>query len=165
MKNLYIDFDGVMLDTIKTSVIQMNKEGIDTTDFESVTSFYKSVNWENIIKESNFINDSINCVKKIEESNRFRITFLTHVNTINEIVIKKNFIRSHFSDISIIGVPYVVPKTEMVNPVGSILIDDYTVNVETWIQAGGIGIKFSEKNIARDYPVINKLDATLDMEW
>ena len=46
MKDLYIDFDGVIKDTIKVSYKMMEDEKIDLRDRPKVIEFYKQLDWE-----------------------------------------------------------------------------------------------------------------------
>ena len=45
MKQLYIDFDGVILDTMTTSYKKIEKAGIDKKDSEKVMAYFRDVNW------------------------------------------------------------------------------------------------------------------------
>ena len=60
MKNLYIDFDGVILDTMSRTYEEMKKIGIDKNDQEEVMEFFRKVNWQELINNTKPINDSIN---------------------------------------------------------------------------------------------------------
>ena len=104
MKNLYIDFDGVILDTI-TYLYRDFKETCKNYTEEEIKNFYVNYHWENIIKDDFIINDSINCIKKIIASNKFNLAILTHVNSINEAVLKINYLRKYFKYITIIPCP------------------------------------------------------------
>ena len=42
MKQLYIDFDGVILDTMTKSYDELKKENIDRNDEEKVREFFKN---------------------------------------------------------------------------------------------------------------------------
>ena len=42
MKQLYIDFDGVILDTMTRSYEELNKRGIDLKDQEKVMAFFNA---------------------------------------------------------------------------------------------------------------------------
>ena len=90
MKQLYIDFDGVILDTITKSYAEMKKLGISKRDNEKVTEFYRNANWKKLIEETDEINDSISEIKKICDSKKFNVYILTHVNSTNEMVEKKS---------------------------------------------------------------------------
>ena len=65
MKQLYIDFDGVILDTMTKSYEELKKENIDRKDEEKVREFFKNADWKKLIEETEEINDSINEIKKI----------------------------------------------------------------------------------------------------
>jgi len=101
MKNLYIDFDGVILDTI-TYLYRDFKETCKNYAEEEIKNFYVNYHWENIIKDDFIINDSINCIKKIIASNKFNLAILTHVNSINEAVLKINYLRKYQVNQSVI---------------------------------------------------------------
>ena len=65
-ENLYIDFDGVILDTLTYIYRDLEESGKTYTD-EQRKKFYINYNWESVIKDEFIINDSINCIKKIKE--------------------------------------------------------------------------------------------------
>lgn len=162
MKNLYIDFDGVILDTITYLYRDLEESGKNYTD-EEKKNFYINYNWENVIKDELIINDSINCIKKIIESNKFNLSILTHVNSIKEAVLKINYLRKYFKDITIIPCPKEVSKTKMIHTKDAILIDDYSGNLREWKSEGGIPIKFSLGVEPNEFVVIKKLDEIIDL--
>lgn len=165
MKQLYIDFDGVILDTITYPYELMEKKGIDTNSFEQVSKFYTELDWKEFIKKVPIIHDAFDCIQKIIDSKQFEVSILTHVNTLDEAIEKVKYIRKHLSDITIIPVPRKISKTKMVHAEGAILIDDYTGNLKEWQEAGGIGVRFSTKLSSKGYPVIDYLDQVLDMDF
>ena len=65
MKKLYIDFDGVILDTMTKSYDELKKENIDRKDQDKVMEFFRNLDWKKLIEETEEINDSINEIKKI----------------------------------------------------------------------------------------------------
>lgn len=164
MKNLYIDFDGVILDTITTTYRIMEEMDINKDNLEQTTVFFQSLDWKNVIAITDEINDSISCIREIIDSNRFDVAILTHVNSLDEIVEKVKFIRENLEHITIIPVPKAVSKTKMVNATNAILIDDYSGNLVEWEKAGGTGIRFSLELESKGYRVINKLNQILEME-
>jgi len=165
MKELYIDFDGVILDTINPSYAAMAEMGIDSKNSIKVGEYYENVDWEEFIKETPQINDSINCIKKIYESNKFNVSILTHVTTLDEAQAKINYLRKSIKEITIIPVPRKISKTKMVNVNNAILIDDYTGNLKEWEENGGISVRFSTKLSGKGYKVIDKLDQILELEF
>lgn len=169
MKELYIDFDGVILDTIKVLYEYLDNEGIDpkSTDEKEEKRrrvFIEKLDWNNIVNTTPQINDSIECIRKIINSKKFVVSILTHVNSLNEAIAKVNYIRNYFKDITIIPVPKKISKTKMVHTDGTILIDDYSGNLMEWEDEGGIGIRFSPTLDSKGFKVIDHLDQILDME-
>ncbi len=167
MRNLYIDFDGVIMNTIEVSYLELKKMGLsdsDPKDQPAVRKYYADMDWNILLNEkATIINDAINCITKIVDSGLYEVSILSHVNSLQEVVEKVKFIRKFFKDITIIPVPRSIPKTEMVHSKGHILIDDYVGNLEEWKAEGGIGIKFSTKLNGKGFPVIDKLDQILDI--
>lgn len=167
MKNLYIDFDGVIMNTIEITYLELKKMNLDhgrIEDQEKIRDYYASIDWNELLnKKAEIINDGINCIKKLIKSNRFNIAILSHVISLNEAIEKVNYMRKYFKDITIIPVPRDISKTEMVHTEGAILVDDFAGNLEEWEKQGGIGIKFSTKLNGKGFTVIDKLDQLLDL--
>lgn len=163
MKNLYIDFDGVIMNTIEITYQDMIDKNINQDNQKEVRDYYKNLDWIQLLKKSKIINNGIECIEKIIESEKFEISILTHVNSLHEAVEKIKFIRKYFKDITIIPVPRELSKTEMVHVEDSILIDDYAGNLQEWQEKGGIAIRFSEKLHGKGFIVIDKLDKILDI--
>ena len=163
MLNLYIDFDGVIMNTIDVTYKMMEKSNIDFKDSEKCIKFYETLDWEKILKESSAINDSWDCIWKIINSKKFNVAILTHVNSLEEIIQKVKVIREHFRDITIIPVPKAISKTEMLKAEGAVLVDDYVHNLVEWEQAGGYSIRFDLDMDGKGYPVIDRLDVLIDM--
>ena len=63
MKRLYIDFDGVILDTI-TYLYRDFKETCKNYTEEEIKNFYVNYHWENIIKD-----DFVNLIYQANEKN------------------------------------------------------------------------------------------------
>ncbi len=163
MKNLYIDFDGVIMNTIEIAYQDMIDKNINQDNQKEVRDYYKNLDWKELLRNSKVINDGINCMNKIIESERFEVSILTHINSLHEAVEKIKFIRKYFKGITIIPVPRELSKTEMVHVEDSILIDDYAGNLKEWQEKGGIAIRFSEKLHGKGFIVIDKLDKILDI--
>lgn len=163
MQNLYIDFDGVIMNTIEVSYKMMKEKSINLENREEVEKFYRNTDWSELLKQSKEINQAWENIKKILESNIFNVSILTHVNSLKEIEEKVSIIRKHFRDITIIPVPKTISKTQMLNPVNSILIDDYVHNLTEWKKAGGIGVRFDLDMDGKGFPVVNHLDTLINM--
>lgn len=163
MKQLYIDFDGVILDTMTKSYKVLEEKNIDIKDKEKVIEFFKKLDWEKLIEETDVINDSINEIKKICASKKFNVYILTHINSTNEMIAKINYLHKNLPLVTIVSVPKQIPKTEVVNPSAAILIDDYSGNIKEWQKKLGIGIKFVKEKENGDYPEITHLSEVIDM--
>lgn len=163
MKQLYIDFDGVILDTMTKSYEELKKRGIDKKDQEKVKEFFRDLDWKKLIEETKPINDSISEIKKICESKKFNVYILTHINSTNEMIEKIKYLHKWLPQVTIVSVPKEIPKTEVVNPSAAILIDDYSGNIKEWQKKLGIGIKFVKELEGSDYPEITHLSEVIDM--
>lgn len=163
MKQLYIDFDGVILDTMAKTYEELDKLGIDKKDFAKVTEFFRNADWKKLIEETEEINDSINEIKKICASKKFNVYILTHINSTNEMVEKIKYLHKKLPQVTVVSVPKEIPKTEVVNPSAAILIDDFSGNIKEWQKKLGIGIKFVKELEGSDYPEITHLSEVIDM--
>ena len=124
--NLYIDFDGVILDTINPLYQKLQEDNIPE---DKIKDFFINYDWTKIIKDQYIINDSIDCIQKIIDSNKFNLAILTHVNSLHEAELKIKYLRKYFKDITIIPCPKAISKTKMVHTKDSILVDDYAGNL------------------------------------
>ena len=164
MRRLYIDFDGVVMDTIPLLYNELAKNNVGLGEEEEIHRVFAAFDYGQIIKDKNILNDSINCIHKLIESGRFEVSFLSHVNSLNEGVVKIKYLRRHFKDnITIIIVPKEIEKPKMVHSEGAILVDDFAGNLKEWEGTGGIAIRFSKELESHGYRVINRLDMLLDM--
>ncbi len=161
MKKLYIDFDGVILDSIKTTYEIMDKQGIDKYNPVEARAFYEVLDWDKTLDITPEINNSLENIKKIIKSEQYEVNVLTHIVCYREGVSKIRFLKKHIPELSIILVPKEFSKTEVVNPKDAILIDDYTENLKEWKEHGGIGIKFDDHARVHEFPVITSLEEIL----
>jgi hypothetical protein len=144
-KKLYIDFDGVIVDTI-TKPYQYFKE--NNMSEKEVFEYYKNLDWDIFLKESPLIPESIEAINEMIENNIYEVNILTHVTSLYELEEKIKFLIFHIKNcqkVNIIGVPKKISKFDMVDPKNNILVDDYSSNLREWEKHGGIGIKFSNK--------------------
>ena len=159
--DLYIDFDGVILNTIDVAsdIYFGNKEHIGYPP----RSFYKDVDWYKLIDMCSEINNSINNIDKLIKSNLFNVKILTHVVCDEEIVAKKKYLNNIFPDLEIITVARDVNKCDVVNARGSILVDDFSDNLDLWSKSFGIPVKFSLKNKNYNYITVSSLDKLIEL--
>ncbi len=166
MKNLYIDFDGVILDTITPVYNLAKKLNLDVkTQTKEVGLLYSKIDWEELINESPALSDSIDNIKKLKESKKFNISILTHVNSLKEAAAKIRFINGLFDDLTIIPVPKSCSKTMMTQTKGAILVDDFSGNLKEWQESGGVAVKFVRELENGKYPEITSLEELLDMKF
>ena len=159
-KNLYIDFDGVILDTITKLYEDYQSQNIS---IENAQEFYINYPWDEIIDDKYIINNAIEDIKAIINSNKFNLAILTHVNSIKEAVLKINYLRKYFKDITIIPCPKEISKTKMIHTKDCILIDDYAGNLREWKQEGGIGVRFNREGNGKGFLTIKNLKEIIDM--
>lgn len=157
-KRLYIDFDGVVMDTIPVLYSALEKSGADLNNEREASIFFSTFDFRSIINDENILNDSIECINKLVKSDMFEIAFLTHVNSLTEGCVKVEYLRNKFNDISIIIVPKEISKTKVVHCKDAILVDDYSGNLREWEENGGIAVRFSKELDSKGFKVINRLD-------
>ena len=156
MKNLYIDFDGVIVNTIDITYKMANSLGIKK-DYTNYLQFFQNLNWEEVLEQAKPINDSFNEIKKIINSHKFNVFILTHVTSIHEAEAKIKLINKYLENITIITVPKSISKTKVLNTKGAILIDDFPPNLDDWEKSGGIGIRFDLDLDGKGHQVIDRL--------
>ncbi len=159
MKKLYIDFDGVILDTISPLYETARNLNYDINDEE----FYRTFDFKKVLKDEYILNDSINCIKKLINSKKFDVSILTHCSSINEGADKISYIRKFFKDMTVIICPKCISKTKMLPMRNAILVDDYSKNLNEWESEGGIAVKFSKESKETRFTVINKLDKLIEI--
>ena len=162
MKDLFIDFDGVIYNSIEISY-KMAEEANINKDYESYYQFFKNLDWCQVLEESCEINEAFNCIRKIIDSGKFNVFVLTHVISLEEAELKIKLIKEKIRDITVIPVPKKLSKAEVVKVKGAILVDDYPENLRQWASAGGIGVRFDLDMDGKGFPVIDKLDKLIEM--
>ena len=164
MKNLYIDFDGVILDTITPVYNLAKKLNIDVkTQTKEVGILFSKIDWETLIEESEELSNSINAIKRLKDSKKFNISILTHINSLKEAKAKIEFINNIFDDLTIIPVPKSCPKTMMTQTKEAILVDDYSGNLRLWEAKGGIGVKYTIEKEKCEFINITSLEELLEI--
>lgn len=155
---LYIDCDGVILDTVRTA-IKLSREYKQDVNF-----LFRNIDWNILIYESGILNDSINKIKKIVESSIYDVKILTKLcGNDTEEMAKRILLGKLLPNVEIITLKYEENKDDVVNPYNNILIDDEEKNYIRWINKGGIGIHFVlenpdiTKNEISDISEINKV--------
>lgn len=157
---LYIDFDGVILNTIDITYKMFDKLKIN--NITEKNEFYKKLNWEELLESSTPINNSIDNLKLLIESNLYDVIILSHVISEQEALVKKKYIKKNIPELEIITVNRDTNKCDAVDCKNAILVDDYMGNLDLWYAKGGIPIKFSDKGRKYNYITITSLDMMID---
>lgn len=163
MKELYIDFDGVIIDSIPRLYKALEEQHIDMNNELDKKLFFSSFDFTEVVNDKNILNDAINNIQKLKDSGLFLISILTHISSLEEGIVKVNYIRKYFNDITIVLTPKVIEKTKMVHSKDAILVDDYSGNLRIWKSQGGIPIKFSKEKNSGEFTTIKRLDELIEM--
>ena len=161
---LYLDFDGVILDTIRTLEKKVIESGFEDAKWDTpgVAEFILSFDWGELIQNSFPLNDSISNIQKLLDSNLYDIAVLTHVNSIKEEEEKRQYLDKFFENLSVIPVWYPTPKYKAVDCKNTVLVDDSVENLILWEENGGISVKFSIDDEQSPYITVNCLDKLID---
>lgn len=137
---LYIDFDGVILDTEILLFEEWKK--IPNRHFlpkiEKI-KYIQNSDWEYIIKNSEVINDSICFLKEMDPN---KTAILTKIHSKKEGEAKLRWAEINGILQKVILVPYTLKKTDVVDAAGNILIDDCLKNLYDWDDNNGKPILF-----------------------
>lgn len=161
---LYVDFDGVILNTIDVSYRLIEEQGIELVDsnYEKIQHFFVNIDWNKLISLSKPINNSIKYLKELMNSDLYDVTILTHVNTKKEINVKQKYLDEVIPGIDVIYVNKKDNKCDVVDCKNTILVDDFTGNLDLWHQKGGISIKFSTTDKKYEYMAIDNLGKLIE---
>lgn len=155
--NLYLDFDGVIVDSIRVTYKMLEEKGISVEDTSKVQEFYRELDWFKLLDDISQINNSIKNIKILLKNEVYNLYILTTVNSLKELEAKVKYLRGFGLNIPVIAVPKGVNKSELVDAKNSILVDDYSGNLYPWEKAGGIGVKFTEKVKEQSFITVNSL--------
>ncbi len=133
---IYIDFDGVILDTDTTIDNIIKDINVDKKEY------IRTCNWDNLLNNTDVINNSI---KYLRES-KLDINLLSKISTLEEGIAKVKYLRNNNINMNIHLVPTKISKSDMVNPKGNILIDDKVYNLDEWNSKGGVSVFFNKNN-------------------
>ena len=164
---IYVDFDGVIMDT-ETHLFydfeKLKKQGIVKDDME----YLKMFDWEKHLNRSDIIKNSIEILNRV----KLDVAILGKVITLKEKEEKLKLLKDHNFNKPAIFIPFDCKKSEMVNAVGNILIDDTVHNLDDWEKESGIPIYFNKDdnlidpwgNKNKKYTTIHSLELLYKME-
>lgn len=161
---VYLDFDGVILDTDSVLDVELSKVSHITR-----SDFVKNYDWDTLMRKDLIINNSLDKIKK----SKYNISLLSKISSMNEGIAKVKFLRNNGVLINIHLVPTSISKSDIVNAKGNILIDDKLYNLDKWVEQGGIAIFFNKNHDNKDvygkvntkYTCIDNLDILLDENY
>lgn len=146
MRTLYIDFDGVLFDTIPLAFLEMERLGVDLSNEDAITDYFRTANWNYLIEQGGVLNDSIQKLEILMESNEFeQVEVATHRCSYQEGVIKNSNLKKQIPNLKVTTIPKRIEKHHALKAENNILIDDAKGKILSWIKDGGIGILFSRK--------------------
>ena len=157
---VYIDCDGVLLDTIGYSKkLLLEQYGInydthDRSDVEAdrkVGEFFKNLDWPRVLQESPEINNSKKFIRLFKNSNLYDPIIYTSISSLSEKEAKKEMFSQELKEVDLIFGEAKKPKE--CNDGQSILVDDDDFNLRYW---NGIPIRFIS-NKPTIFPTIDDL--------
>ncbi len=161
MIKLYLDFDGVILNTIDVTYDMLAKRNI--TDGKEKDEFYRNLDWFDLINGCSEIENSVSNIKRLIKSDLYDICILTHIGAgSSELSAKRKYLKDKFGNIKVIGVKKGINKCDVVDCYNAILVDDYMNNLELWYEKGGIPIKFSDNGRKCKFMSIKNLGELVD---
>jgi len=154
-KTIYIDFDGVIVDTQKkvNELFRMfNYEISDAWNY-----FLANLNWKlNMLPDAKEINNSFEVLKELYKLKK-DVYILSRVFSLKEAQDKIEFLRDNGIYTDFIASPGRIEKYKVIVPnQNKILIDDSESNIKSWIDNNGKGIYFTENKI--DLEVSKKIN-------
>lgn len=145
---IYVDFDGVLVDTWPViEGIYNDMYNSNMIEEAKLRKMFQQANWDEILFQSKKNIENINIIKNNKE---YEIKILTKINSESEKYSKINFLKESNINLEIITLNIDESKSTIVDPVGNILIDDELKNIEEWDKKGGIGILYSKNNDGKD---------------
>ena len=63
MKKLYIDFDGVIMNTNNAITNLLDEHQVDRTNYDETVNFLRKINWDKLLKECDEISNAFSHLK------------------------------------------------------------------------------------------------------
>ncbi len=141
---VYIDFDGVILDTedLMFEEWRKNPNRHSLPETEKI-EYLKNVDWNYVLKNAKPINNSIKYLKLMDPKNTI---ILTKIHSLEEGKEKIKWIKEHNIKLQVILVPYYLKKVDVVDPSDNILIEDCLKTLQEWESKKGKVVFFDKDN-------------------
>lgn len=157
---LYCDCDGVIFNTIDVAFQIMQDAGCDMNNKREIDYYFSHIlNWNDIFSKATIINDSIDKIKLLKESNIFSdVIILTKLSgSYDEEGLKREIFRDYLPSTKVITLQFGLSKAGVVNAQNNVLIDDELHNCNNWKDNNGVAILFSQKNADFRKNIVNDL--------
>ncbi len=136
---IYIDFDGVILDTEEELFREWRKNpNRHLLPEKTKIDYIANADWDSILHNSKPLNNSLHYLSEMDDKS----VILTKIHSLAEGTAKINWIKENGIKQNVTLVPYNVKKSDVVDAKGNILIDDCIKNLDEWEEKGGTGILF-----------------------
>ena len=145
-KEIYVDFDGVIVDTQEKINYLFSK--FNNTITPEWNKYLANINWRrDILPEASEINNSFGILKELYKMKR-NIIILSRVFSANEYIDKLDYLHSKGIYCNFIPTFGRRNKSEYVRPnKNKLLIDDSETNVKDWLDHNGRGVFFTNNAI------------------
>ena len=145
-EEIYIDFDGVIVDT--QNKIDYYFSLFDNKITPEWNEFLANINWKmDVLSEAKEINNSFEILRELYKFKR-NVYILSRVFSLNEYRDKLEYLRDNGIYTNFIPTPGRKEKAQVIIPnKDKILIDDSKSNVQNWINNNGRGIYFINSTI------------------
>lgn len=142
-KNVFLDLDGVILDSEKRVKDLISKANPQKEIEWQI--FFDNIDWKTLLKESKSINKSVEIIQELEKLKK-QIIILTKIHSLKEMQAKVLELRENRKiNFPIMFVPQHTRKTQIYIPNNNeILVDDSQKNINDWNINGGNGVLFEE---------------------
>lgn len=149
---IYIDFDGVIVDTWPL-ICEHYKEvnNSDLMEEGKLKKLFAELDWEFVLNNSYQNKQNIQLLQNLSSDViSSEIKILTKVNSKEEKKQKGLFLKNNNINIKMIAVTFERSKADAVDPMNNILIDDEIKNLDEWEKKGGKSILYTKNDDNRD---------------
>ena len=157
---LYCDCDGVIFNTIDVAFDIMRNLGCNMDNRDKIDQYFRTlIDWEEVFEKATVLNDSIEKIKLLKESNIFNdIIILTKLSGgYHEERLKREIFGDYLPGTKIITLQYGISKSSVVSAKDNILVDDEKRNCDNWKQNEGVSVLFSRDNRNLKHNVVDDL--------
>lgn len=137
----YIDCNGIIIDT-ETGLFDEYHRLKKINPSLTKKEYLERIDWDEWIKNAPIVDDAI---EKLKSHNQSDTIVLTKVSSLDEGVVKVDYLRNLGVRNTIGLVPYVLRKSQIAYAKGNILFDNSIDNLEYWYEYGGIPIYYSDE--------------------